>query len=486
MKRSIKSIRAHYKALRMQSKSAEQPTTDDGSHEGKPCEQGVTAAKTGCVPASGEYAAKPEPLEKESNKQPEPKPKREREGAGSRLKQILREAEQIQITDDVIEYEEEVEQDDYDAIEEGMSRDQRRDMEIALEDLRNEIISEMLDNYEPNVDGFDPYINEASLLEEEGYAPSDMEDKMKELINEYIQDDEEKKAMTEAISGLLPRRRAYGVDALDGLISEVEAVGDIPREMSEQLNGYRDEIEYTREQGRDTAYEEQEEEYIEEQKQEYRDNLEQEYDDSSDRREYLRNFFRDNKAQYSHETTKCPDKSWCKDVDGDGIYKFNTKKGETYKVAAVNRKVRQGYGELSGKEVPDLQFSDQYGRFGITGSGGAFEIFSKVVPALVAYVQKKDIPVATFSAAEESRQKLYDRLVTTVAESLPEYAAVAVVNGDTKYYVLMKRDLKETATDFLAAYAHLPREQITTLVKSLGVKTTLPAFTPMWWTQAAW
>ena len=160
--------------------------------------------------------------------------------------------------------------------------------------------------------------------------------------------------------------------------------------------------------------------------------MENEYDSSSDRRDYLSNFLTDHEDEPRYSGAgECPPKTWCKDSDNDGILQFETKSGAKYEVAAVYTKAMP--------DIPDLQFSDESGSFAIAsrgksgealqGKGEALEVFSKVVPAMVGYFQKKDLKAATFSAAEPSRQRLYNRLVKSVTSALPDYFAASLDVG---------------------------------------------------------
>jgi len=63
--------------------------------------------------------------------------------------------------------------------------------------------------------------------------------------------------------------------------------------------------------------------------------------------------------------------------------------------------------------------------YGITGSGSASEVMSKVVAASVALIREKKYNLISMTAKEPSRQKLYDRMVKGMASLLPDYMVVA-------------------------------------------------------------
>lgn len=99
----------------------------------------------------------------------------------------------------------------------------------------------------------------------------------------------------------------------------------------------------------------------------------------------------------------------------------------------------------------DVQFSNESkaSRFDITGSGGAHEVFSNVLAAIVAYVKKEDPSIITFSASEPSRRRLYDRMVKTVSKIMPQYAAIYSESEGYRKYVVIERDMKDEAIRWL-------------------------------------
>lgn len=143
----------------------------------------------------------------------------------------------------------------------------------------------------------------------------------------------------------------------------------------------------------------------------------------------------------------------------DGKFNFNTSAGTRYEIAA------EAYeDEGQGAEITFRNKDAAGNQFKITGTGGAHEVFSAVVPAVVAYAQRNDSDFLTFTAHEPSRQRLYDRLVRTVSHTLPDYAAVATGDQTARRYIVYKRE-REAALQEAMAASEVPVEQ---LVKTVG------------------
>jgi len=208
----------------------------------------------------------------------------------------------------------------------------------------------------------------------------------------------------------------------------------------------------------------------------YRESLESDWDDSDDRRDYLRNFYDDNSARFlGNEDVE--DNTWHKDPDGDDQLFFSTSTGERYKVSGVFTSQK-----FQGESVPDIQFSDDQGRFSVTGAGNAFEVFSKVVPSVVAYLKRKDPNVVTFTAAEPSRRKLYDRLVKTVIGTDTNRFAIMEDRGNTRYYVVGKETLRDAIMAKIGKKALEPEE----MQPLVNPEEVTPEVDPNWWDEKSW
>lgn len=138
---------------------------------------------------------------------------------------------------------------------------------------------------------------------------------------------------------------------------------------------------------------------------------------------------------------------WGRTPAGDRLYMFKTRAGLGYEIRSLGHSV---WGEGIGY---DLDFKDSEDRHGITGAGSPIEVFGKVVPALVALLQREQLPIATFTAEEPSRKKLYDRLTNSVADTLPSYRGYRADRGGESVYFLVKRDFaNQFERDILPKY----------------------------------
>jgi hypothetical protein len=198
-----------------------------------------------------------------------------------------------------------------------------------------------------------------------------------------------------------------GDDAVESMIAHLGEHPDYNDELHGVLSNYqehlRDEI--------DQEYQNR----LDQERERYADQAGDDYDPRADREDYLTQFHADNPQRFAFG--KAEQNTWHRNPDGGATYKFTTSAGNAYDIDVYN------YGSIGGMRVPSIQFSDEEGKFAVTGAGNPFEVFGSVVPAIVSYVHHNDLPAATFSAAEPSRQRLYDRLVKTVAKVMPDYFA---------------------------------------------------------------
>ncbi len=128
-----------------------------------------------------------------------------------------------------------------------------------------------------------------------------------------------------------------------------------------------------------------------------------------------------------------------KDSDGkDYAYLFTTKSGHAYKIVADWTVEKQ-------MSVLSFSFTDSKSRQSITDAGSANEVLRKVTVAVSAMVKKEDPPVITFKAADESRKKLYDHIIKSVAGIFPDYSVVTISSQESKFkeYIAVKKPLME-------------------------------------------
>lgn len=165
--------------------------------------------------------------------------------------------------------------------------------------------------------------------------------------------------------------------------------------------------------------------------------LESEYDDSGDRREYLREFWNDNRERFEGGSLR--KNMWGLDGDGDDAYTFEVG-GQEFQASV--------WSKFKAQDVNIKEFAfhnESKNSYGVTGTfkeeaSKAREVFTQISSAAVAYLSKTDTPALYFSAAEPSRQKLYDRLVKTVSKVLPQYSAfAATTQGGNRSYVIALR-----------------------------------------------
>lgn len=428
---------------------------------------------------------------------PEEKPLREevhgeqdeggkQERSRKRIDDVLEQAETIKFSDAFIDNTEEIDSNDWGGIESRMSQDEKEEMETQLEEWRDEYISERLSEFEPEID-------EDELAQDNGFSDEDVRDKALELVDEWLESKEETDneaaeeedweetagELREAIESWHSGTSKSGVYAVREMIRDTRRKAGLPDGLDDLFNAYESEVE--------ESIEKLVEEAKEEQEQAERERLEQNYDDGDDRIEYLRNFYRQNEERYAATESDegCGEKVWCRDRDNDDVLKFKTSAGNTYEVFSHKGPTQRTF---NGKRIPDIQFRDQAGSFDITGSGSAFEVFSNVVPAVIAYVKKNDSDVVTFSAKGKSRQKLYDRLVKTVLAAMPDYFGASEDKGETRYYVVGKRALRSQLEEkFKTKSAPLPGEPGEPPPLPLRNPAEIePEADPDWWERESW
>jgi hypothetical protein len=379
--------------------------------------------------------------------------------ASPRSLAILEEADKIDVTDDQVGSEA-VDDDDYDEIQNRMTSQQQREMDRELERIRDSSIDDMMSDYTPEVD-------ERDVARSIGLDRDDIEERAAEIFEKHGLE------KTPEVS-----RRMYGPDAIQEVIDSLDDLGeDSEPDDIDKLKNELEEWKNEAEEKLTTAMEEAEE-YETDQE---RSACEHNYDDLEDRREYLRQFYNDNEDMFAGESGQPG--VWCKDYDGDGVFNFNTDSGKSYKVSAV-------YRHGAGVGVPDMQFSDPSGSFQVTGGGEAFQVFAKVVPAMVAYIKKKGLDAATFSAAEPSRQRLYNRLVKEVAKVMPDYFAAYTNKGSGRYYVLGKASMKDEILQNVKGHIGAGNDIQLLAAEQEPVdgewQMIEPESDPAWWTAEGW
>lgn len=189
----------------------------------------------------------------------------------------------------------------------------------------------------------------------------------------------------------------------------------------------------------------------------FRGEIDSRYDGVEARHDYLSKFFDAHQDRYTGERNE----NYCKwGKNGyDQAFVFPTSFNGNYEVWASSMRV-------FGVDATHIGFKNSRGRYSITGEAGpsgAAEVFRNVTTAVTAYVMHNKPPYITFSAAEQSRSKLYDHLTRTTCAAFPDYLAVVERDGDHSQYGLVRRDHVD---EFEAAIKNRPeRDKLAVLVK---------------------
>jgi uncharacterized short protein YbdD (DUF466 family) len=164
-----------------------------------------------------------------------------------------------------------------------------------------------------------------------------------------------------------------------------------------------------------------------------------------------------------------------------GSFKFKTTSGSGYEIQmsestrplTAKQKQESGRDSITGY---DLIFTDASGSVSITGenteakkkSGRSdeLEVFRTVSSSVLGFIQNKDADVLTFTAIEEKRQKLYDKLTQTIARIDGKYVAVSTGGGRrAAHYYVVKRELKPYVEQMIREKAGSADLKIDWLVK---------------------
>jgi hypothetical protein len=352
-----------------------------------------------------------------------------------RVKAILESAEAVPVTDEMVVKTESVEDDDYAAIEDAMNDQERYELDQYLEEKRDEYVRDAVDSSDL------PEFDEQDWARQNDYARDDIRDRFLEDLDSWTDDSWEeggdfadgptKEKLREIVDEWYQDSNEHGGDAIDGLRSELEK-GGAHRDHLQFLTDLRTAYDKEREKAEESWFNDHRSEAGEL----ARDN----YDNSDDRHKYLRRFHKDNPERFSGENTNPRDK-WLVDKDKDRSLFFDTKAGETYEIWDQSRSAPE-----LGIKWREIGFNDSSGSFDVTGKGSAVEVIGKASSSIVALLKAEQYDIASFTAAEKSRQKLYDRLTKTISSVLPEYAALAKSSesGPKRYVVVKKSKLEET------------------------------------------
>lgn len=457
--------------------------------EGQPCTPGHTEYRDGCIPANGESSPSressrnvptytPEQINEFRNRIPSDKRDRldqamsEQEAeqvqkktgkVHPRIQTLLEASEQIYVTDDVIVHTQRpIAPHDLSGIMRSMTVEEKNELDRYLEQKqKNSVgdVEEAVRNFKPEIDR-KRFANSA--------ASSGM---IIDWINSFWNDDEIKEVGDE-LAAAVQEFKDYGF--YKGELGMQEFY-----EILEKHNAPQYMLDMWKEQQAEViAKIDRDVETVKKLKiKEFRDEyVNRSFDRHGEQGFYLRNFYLAHKNESRFKGREEKQKGiWGKDgtATNDDVFYFDTSVGNSYAMSVYTK-----HSQIINKPIHVLQFSDEGGDFGVTGAGGAHEVFSKVTEASIAYVKNMDVPIMNFSAEEPSRQKLYDRLSKTVLASLPEYEGI-FIPGKPKNYFIGKKEIIDDLKSHFGALAksfdpEKPYEEIT------------PEIEDEWFTEEGW
>lgn len=164
--------------------------------------------------------------------------------------------------------------------------------------------------------------------------------------------------------------------------------------------------------------------------------------------------------------------------DDEAKLKLVTRGGSEFHLTLTDTSYSEKYG-IEGGKVGDMIFADKSGSIEITkkGRGEQFEVFRGVSAALLAKMERDGYDVVTYTAIEENRQELYDKLTQTIAQYDGKYVAAVVGGADAEdrnrsaNYVVVKREHKEKLQEHLEGrdkYSWLVKRYPNGVRKSFG------------------
>lgn len=392
-------------------------------------------------------------------------------GGSTHRTSLLRDIDAIKFTDRVVtESSDSGELPELDTIEESLTPEENRRYEGYMENAEVEALNVALQDYEVDVDV-------AQIAVDTDWESHDIAERAKDMIAETDLSDEDKAKYTSVVDTWLEEHADnWGTAGASELRASLHESG-APREVT--LNGMGRIVQQC-DSEMQVAYDEA--------AASQRESAAQDWEwDSGSRRdaryEYLSNFWRTHQEDPRFKTSE-PEVAkesrfdvWGKDSRGQRVYSFQTTRGTEYEIGTYTK-------SMEGLSCTTVVFSDADGSFSITGVGQAKEVFTKVTTAIGALVKHEDLPAINFAAVEESRQKLYTRIVKSVLAVRPEYTAFSHGTGPRQYYVV-KHDLVDKYLD-LAKKRGVQVEQIASASKYPGFTFYEPELRDEWFTDEGW
>ena len=386
----------------------------------------------------------------------------------SKLKQdIAKAAEAVKFSD---ADHPQISRDDYDAIEKLMGESEKADMKDAIEQKEYEAIQDARGSAEF-------YVTEKEIADDAGYSNAKIGNDIRYMVGDV-------KELKDAVDDWRPAD--VGIDAIDDLVGKLKDTGvEIPEHIKTQIGAYRDqaaeEMEGAKSDALDSAKDSAEE------------RAREDFDRDQVRRDYLRGVW-DNHFSGGVTSVSPGKEIWYRSAADEFNYEFSSGTGHDYSVDVF----KSGVGDLKNYEVQfrDVNASGFEERYGVSKAGAAHEVFSKVVPAVVALIKRDNPDSVTFSAEGKSRMRLYDRLVKTVTGMVDDRFALKYDDSpDHRLYGIGKKDQRtKLVTAFKYRFANYgqPEPDLQPLTESLAdgprpiLEDVFPEINPLWFTPKGW
>lgn len=388
--------------------------------------------------------------------------------AKSRAKIVRDEASKIEFTDEKVGASSGRPRDLQD-VRDAMTPHEMLVMDEHLEEVKGDWVEKRLERYNP-----DEEIDAKDVAIGAGWGDEDIESKARSLVDSDARDlemsDEDRDAIKDEVEGWYKSTRLAGTDAIDELHDHLrDSDIDVPHEVLASIRGLKSDAEPEIEAAMDSERDKLTDAA--------RDDIAAEYDSEGAWEGYLNDFYDENSDRFEGSGAEG---QWGKD-GGDDAFAFSISGGAKYQIWAQE-------GNFGGQKKVEIGFHDAKGAYGVTGevgARGAAEVFKSVTTAVVAYALKKSPDFMSFTAAEDSRQKLYDRLVRSTADAVPDYHAIAVP-GKPRRYILAKRSKMDVLKEYVSLQGG--NFKVETLVESEG--STWMILTPMsradWFSESGW
>lgn len=369
-----------------------------------------------------------------------------------RIDALKAEAAKIEFTEDEVVGSSESNLDDLDDFDDAVEH-----LEINQKDRLYEKMSEWEWEEAANAD-LDP--DSGDIMDHAEITESDIEEKVFEAVSSVLTD-ADKDDLRQKIEDIV---EAGGPDGVDMAISDVSSIVDDEEKASEiesALDNLKSEVDSAWEEARDSLRDDMESDYIE--------NIQYSSEWKDAALDIVKEMLLENGWGYGGGESETQFDIWGKTREGGDAYIFDSENGKYEIDVSSSPKV------IGDKSIPVhwLTFNDENGSYSITDKAGAktaIQVFDNVMKATAAYVVNKQPEILNFTAADKSRQRLYDRLASSVAALDGNYKVLAVQAKDDgairQYFVFKQEHLPNI--EALAEYKDkLGEMKVDWLVKSM-------------------